>query len=446
MEAATGGVLAALVLVLVYPNLFTRPLLLVSSAEQSSSFRDSEGADPFYIPFYLVAQFPLLLQGLAVLGLVASYRLVRHRWRVEPAQAVRLTLVAAQLAALPLVAVARSSELYNGLRQLLFTVPAWAVLVTVGLAHALVWARRHGRVRVRVVGALAAAALVLPVVDQAALFPYQYSYYNVALDSTGADVQSDYWRTSVPELLPDIPTDGQIICGPTRSSRLGATDGSREADGVDDTEMLAGRYSSDSSVDCRIDPLGPLSSRWAADDLPLDDALPHDEFYVVIDRDHGTPANCTRLAQVSRDRHWRTVAMTYVARCRLDPPPLERTVAFTRLPGENMDPPLWAYAPSGWTGYDSTEAIDAAYDEASLTFALPAACADGCWLELDADAPDDLSATVNDLPAGASVVSGRVIVRLPDGIDDAWVTFTRTTGAPLGLRVRSIRMVPPGTV
>ena len=125
--------------------------------------------------------------------------------------------------------------------------------------------------------------------------------------------------------------------------------------------MLAGRYSSDSSVDCRIDPLGPLASRWAADDLPLDDALPHDEFYVVIDRDHGTPANCTRLAQVSRDRHWREVTMSYVARCRLEPPPLDGTVTFTRLPGENMDPPLWAYAPDGWTGYDSTTAIDAAY-------------------------------------------------------------------------------------
>ena len=31
--------------------------------------------------------------------------------------------------------------------------------------------------------------------------------------------------------------------------------------------------------------------------------LPHEEFYVVIDRDHGTPANYTRLAQVSRQRH-----------------------------------------------------------------------------------------------------------------------------------------------
>jgi len=444
-EAVTGTVLSAVILVAVYPSLFSRPQLLVRSVDQSSSFRDSDGAGYFYIPFYLVAQFPLILQGLAVLGLVATFHVVRRQWRAEPAPAVRLALVAAQLSALPIVAIARSSELYNGLRQLLFAVPAWAVLVTVGLAHALAWAGRSTRARSKLVGAVAAVALAVPVVDQAMLFPYQYTYYNVALDVTGADVQSDYWRTSVPELLPDIPTDGQVVCGPTRSSRLGATDGSPEADGVEDTSMLAGRYSSDSSVDCRIDPLGPLSSRWAADDLPRGNALPHDEFYVVIDRDHGTPANCTRLAQVSRERHWREVAMSYVAHCRLDPPPLDGTVRFTRLPGENMDPPLWAYAPDGWTGYDSTSAIDAAYAEASLTFALPAGCSSGCSLVLDADAPSDLAATVDDRPAGLSTAPGRVSVPIPADLDDAWVTFTRTTGEPLGLRVSSIRVVPTGT-
>ncbi len=445
VDAVSGAVLAGLVLAVAYPDLVTRPWLLVRSADQSSSFRESDSSDPFYIPFYLVSQFPLLLQALAVLGVVAAIRVVRRRWRLEPAQAVRLALVAAQLSALPLVGVARGSELYNGLRQVLFVVPAWAVLVTVGLAHALSWAQRRGGIRPMLVGAAAVVALAAPVADQVALFPYQYTYYNLALDLTGADVQSDYWRTSVPELLDRIPTDGQVVCGPTRSSRLGATDGSPSAAGVDDTDMLAGRYSSDSSVDCRIDPLGPLSSRWAADGLPLTDTLPRDEFYVVIDRDHGTPANCTRLAQVSRHRHGREISMSYVAHCRLEPRPLDGTVDFTRLPGENMDPPLWAYAPAGWTGYASTTAIDAAYAEASLTFSLPPRCSAGCSLEVDADAPPDLVVTVNEDPAGLSVAPGRVTVPVPAGVHDAWVTFTRTTGEPLGLRVRSIRVVPTGT-
>jgi len=280
-------------------------------------------------------------------------------------------------------------------------------------------------------------------VDQATLFPYQYSYFNVALDTTGAHVDSDYWRTSVPELLPAIPTDGQIVCGPTRSTRLGAPAGSPEAHGVGEEAMSAGRFSSDSSVDCRTDPLGPLSSAWTADGLPYDDLLPHDEFYVVIDRDHAVPRNCTQLAVVTRHRHWREVAMTYVARCRLEPRPLDDTVTFTHPAGENMAPPLWAYAPEGWVMRESASAIDAAGTAASLTFRAPAACQQAaCSLVLDADASGDITVAVNDEPAPAAVSPGSISVPLPPGVPDAWVTFTSPSGAPLGLRVRSIRVVP----
>ena len=123
--------------------------------------------------------------------------------------------------------------------------------------------------------------------------------------------------------------------------------------------MYAGRYSSDSSVDCRTDPLGPLASRWAADDLPLDDALPHEEFYAVIDRDHACRRNCTRLASVDRTRHLREVSMTYVARCRLDPPVLAQPVAF-RGPPARTCPRQWAYAPEGWVMRETAGALDAA--------------------------------------------------------------------------------------
>ena len=40
----------------------------------------------------------------------------------------------------------------------------------------------------------------------------------------------------------------------------------------------------------------------------------HRIHYVVIDRDHALPSNCTRLASVTRQRHWRVVSMTYLAR------------------------------------------------------------------------------------------------------------------------------------
>ena len=221
-----------------YPNVFLHPGLIVRSVRQSASFRDDDGAGYLYVPFHLVTQFPLLLQGLFAVGLWSAVVVVARSWRLDPAAATRLALVVAQVAALPLVAVAKDSDLYNGLRQLLFASPAWAVLVAVGLAHLLAWARHRGRPEL--VGGLAAVALLAPMVDQATLFPYQYSYFNVAFDATGAHADSDYWRTSVPELLPAIPTDGQVVCGPTRSTRLGAPAGSAEAHGVGEDRDAGG--------------------------------------------------------------------------------------------------------------------------------------------------------------------------------------------------------------
>jgi len=331
------------------------------------------------------------------------------------------------------------------LRQLLFAAPVWAVLTTLGMAKALASAREHGRIRVA--GGLAVLALVAPTVDQAVLFPYQYTYFNAALDATGVHVPSDYWRTSVPELLADIPTDGQIVCGPTRSTRLGALAGTREAEGADESAMLAGRYSSDSSVDCRTDPLGPLSSPWSARQLPRGDALPGGDFYVLIDRDHAVPANCSRVSEVGRDRHGRGITMTYIARCHLDAPALGTTpVEFMRTADEPaMIPGLWAYAPTGWVTRQSMTAIDADHQSASLTFATPAECSRRtCELVLEADAPADLAATVNGTPSPVTT-DGDVTVRLSAGTSDTWVTFTRTSGQDLGLRVHSIRIHPAAT-
>jgi hypothetical protein len=440
-EAAVGSVLGYGALALIYPNAFLHPGGLLRSAEQSGSFRGGRDAAYGYVPFYMIAQVPLLLQICFAVGLVASIRFVLRRWRTETSQVTRLTLVGAQVAALPLIAIAGHSDLYNGLRQLLFASPAWAVLATIGLARLLAWGREHGRPRV--IAGLALVALVAPMVDQGMLFPYQYTYYNAALDATGESMPSDYWRVSVPELLPHIPTDAQVVCGPTRSAPITTTG---EVASVPEKDKLAGRYSSDSSVDCRTDPLGPLASAWTAEELPQDDTLPRDQFYAVIDRDHPLPANCNRLVQVTRNRHGREIPMTYLARCHLDAPVLESDpVAFVQTADEpNMTADLWAYAPRGWLMRTSWTAIDAADRVASLTFRAPSVCAhQACSLVLDGDAPEDLTATVNDSGTGVRATRGSVAVLLPPGTTTSWVTFSRNSGEPLHLRVRSIRIALP---
>src|SRR5204862_333443 len=80
--------------------------------------------------------------------------------------------------------VLAQAHLYR-LRQLLFAVPAEAVLATLGIASASAWAATRGPATRICVGVVGAAALVLPTMVQARLFPYQYSYTNVAAELAG---------------------------------------------------------------------------------------------------------------------------------------------------------------------------------------------------------------------------------------------------------------------
>lgn len=440
-ESLTGLGLAAGVLLMLYPNLFAHPQRLVGSAEQSASFRDRRDAVVGYVPFFVAAQTPLILLGFSLFGLgVAAVALGRHQ-RTDRARVTVLALVLAQLLALPLISTLMVSDLYNALRQLLFTTPAWAVIATYGMAYAC--ARVTRRRRTGLVAATIVVGLALPTAAQAAQFPYQYTSYNAGLDLTGIHVPSDYWRASVPELLDAIPTDGPVVCSPTRSG----PDGIAGADGVDRAAPLsANRFTLDSSVDCRVDPIGPLAPLWAAAGRGTEDALAHDEFYAVIDRDHELPDNCSLVAEVTRQRNLRTVRMTYLARCRLAPPTLsDRPVRFVRDPAEPvMDPALWAFAPLGWVQRNSWTAIDAPGTSAALSFDVTGTCPDnGCRLILDADAPADLIVTVDDVPTGATAGPDGLEIQLPTGATATWVGFTRTSGAPLDLRVRGMRLDAP---
>lgn len=447
LEAGLGLAISAGVLVAVYPNVFGRPLSLLSSAEQSASFRGGTQANPGYVPFHVVAQEPLLLLAFFVIGVIAVQRVVRNRWRSEVDEVTRITLVVVQLTALPMLAILRQSDLYNALRQLLFATPAWAVVVTLGIASALTWGAERGRPRL--VAGAAGLALVTPLVAQAQLFPYQYAYYNSALDlvagTTGVHVPSDYWRVSAPELLDRIPTDAPVVCGPTRSDQL---DVLVPLPTGDPSEPTAGRFSSDSSLDCRTDPLGPLAPLWREAGLPVSTSRPHEEYYALLDRDHPVPDNCTRLAGVERERHARTITMTYVARCALAAPDLGSTPVDLSHPlGEQLDPVRWSYAPLGWVTRSGPSTIEATGTSASLTFTLREPCPRGCDLLLDASgAPEDLAASVNDRSVPSLRTSdGTVAVPIPPGATTAWVTFHRTSGDPLDLRLSSLRLAEPGT-
>ncbi|KQW53393.1 hypothetical protein ASC77_03675 [Nocardioides sp. Root1257] len=354
-----GAALAVAVgiVALVYPAPFATPVdALFGSVLESSRFGD-RSVSRWYIPVFLLAEVPTLLLLLGGLGTVV---VVRRLWRGRQTGDTRravLALVLLQAFTLPVLSIVRGSNLYNGLRQLLFAYPALAVLATVGAAVLLGAVTGERRTWLRVsVPLLVGAAVVVPVVVQAQVFPYNYTVRTVPamlLAPTVAEhwsdfeLPTDYWRTSVRELAPEVPQGGWVTCQPN---------------GAGDDFM---RWSNDGHEDCTTDPIGPLA--------PYDDlrsgtwAAPETEFLAVMSGVDRIGANCTRFADVTRRMWWRTMTMSYAATCDL---------VTTGYPAGGLtftsDGNGGSALLGGWSGGHVEPGVGLSRESAEIGFTLPA--------------------------------------------------------------------------
>ena len=169
-----------------------------------------------YLPTLLSLQFtePLVLCIYVGLGLLA-WRVLRSRLRTD------LLLYIGLGFAFPLLAlILLNSPLYNNFRQVLFLIPAMAMLGASTLEPVFskmpqVWMRL-----------LLIAVLALPgVYSNIKLYPYQYVYYNSLVGGPAGAVnryELDYWRISLREMaleLNEVARPGAIIVV-TRSAGL----------------------------------------------------------------------------------------------------------------------------------------------------------------------------------------------------------------------------------
>ncbi|GAA4694643.1 hypothetical protein [Nocardioides nanhaiensis] len=318
IAAVLGSLCVAYLLLLVsYPSAFATPLqALVGGALESSRF-DGRSGDWWYLPLFTLVEVPTLVLVAALAGAVVGVRLAwrswRHSRRWDPREVV-LALVLAQAFVLPVLAVVRQSNIYTGVRQMLFAAPAVAVLATVGVAALLAsrasWRRRP--VLRAVVPVAVVVGLVGPLVVQLQLFPYSYAYSTVLASAasptverlTGYGVQTDYWRTSVRELAPEVPADGWVTCSPTM-----------------DEQGRWYRWSRDTHDDCAGEVVSPLSAyaerrdgddSWAAGWQPTPT-----RFLAVQTGSDAAGSNCTKHSTVRRWLYWREVEMGFVATCDL---------------------------------------------------------------------------------------------------------------------------------
>jgi hypothetical protein len=303
------------VLLAVYPRIFAHPLtLLWTSATSSAGYehlRTPNGRG--YLPRHLVQDWPIILVALFLAGTVFAIVRTISLMRNRSADATGLLLIGSQAFTLPVLAVAYGSAFYQGLRQVLFAVPAQAILATIGLAT-LVTAAHSVRTR-HAFAAVAGVGLILPTAVQASLFPYQYSYVNVATEAAGVPVDRDPLGTSYRELLPAVSDQIKIVC-PQFESSLARTIG-----------------------DCRLRPRGQFSTYWKATGKPAWDDPKEREYYAILRGSWPIRPHCTTVREVTRWENVHRVVINRLVKCEPPNKPKDRVEKRSVNPWDE-----------GWTG------------------------------------------------------------------------------------------------
>lgn len=289
--AVVGAALATSYLIVwaAYPRVFGHPVrMLVESVSASADYGDFSDNGRGFLLVHTLTDWPLLLLGLAAAGTVAAVRQSVVLLRQRSVAAAGLLLVGSQAFTLPILILIKGSPLYQGLRQVLFTVPAYAVLMAIGLAAVLgVAGHRWAR---GLAGAVAVLGLVLPVGTQAAMFPFQYAYVNVAAEVAQVPADNDPLATSYRSVAPHLPDSLKVVC--PRSTELA-------------------RRERQAFADCRTDPRrSTLSPYWhrRTEDRPMST-----EYYAILRGKDSirVPAHCRTVHETTR---WRNLGPTVINR------------------------------------------------------------------------------------------------------------------------------------
>ena len=305
-----GLVVAYLCLLLVYPAPFSQPLLvLTKSLGESSTFAQEGQERPLsmipglaaYVPRWLTLQLPilqllLLLLAIVLAGVIA-WRAITGRVPIARWRAVALLLVALQMTVIPVATALLRSTVYDAIRHFLFILPPIAVFGALALRRLATWVEGRGSlVARRILWPATGVLLVLPLLDEIALFPYGYTYLNEAatLRPLNGEVPTDYWRLSLRELMPAVPSADYTSCQFRQSA----------------DELPTGEY-------WQCEYYGSVNPYWGDRGAALTGVRP-DEF-LFVESNRGLPyppRNCTILDSVTRRLHFQDLTMSYVAVCR----------------------------------------------------------------------------------------------------------------------------------
>jgi hypothetical protein len=351
---AIAAASAYLVLLIAYPAYFSRPgewVLgsVLDSTDYVAGPNGDGGGSWTYLPSRVIALMPTILLLVGVLGCLTT---LKRPWTKLTPSALGWLLVTSQALLLPGLAVVGQSLLYDGLRQVLFATPAVALLLTLGWRSFVTDLGRDQPVMRRALPLVWSAALLVPVVVQVQLFPYNYAYTAGFATSLG---ENDYWRVSYRELLPQVPRGDFVVCYPQLSG-VGVT-----------MRYLppSGRPLAENSSDCRTHPSSTLTpfGLAASDD---DRFVVEESFIALFNRGQQLGSNCRELGSVERRPYLQHAVMSQVARCDLVLEPYPEEGAELGSDGSGAQ-----FLLGGWTSHPQQPGIQLVEPFGSLGFELP---------------------------------------------------------------------------
>jgi hypothetical protein len=170
----------------------------------------------WYVPAWLLAQLPVLTTvALLLAGGCAVAAVIGATWSLGRPAILRLVPLAVQGLLLPAGIVVAGSVIYDGLRHVLFMIPALVGLVSIGIATL----ERHGSERPgseqwagRAIAASIAALLVVAAGGWANVrwFPYSYAFINpiAGRDADRQNWELDFWGVTAIEGVERMEAEG----------------------------------------------------------------------------------------------------------------------------------------------------------------------------------------------------------------------------------------------
>lgn len=280
-----------------YPKVFAHPGVAMQESFSASANYNDGLRDRTWLIDRVGVYVPTLIGLLALVGLVVvAIRVWSQKGTADPGWA-RWTLVCAQLLTFPIAAMVFSTPLDDDLRQLLFCLPPLALMAAAGLkfCHGRF---THGTWRPRVAVTLAGAAVVIPVIDSATLFPYNYLYSTPVADLGEDDplTHRDNWLAGARYLAPAITSGEQLTCWPTV---------------VDNKAMPVSGVVAGDLDDCRTSPSSPITVFLRHDQLTSTVG----SSFLAISPNRDVPDNCSTIATINRRTRLQTVTTLSLWRC-----------------------------------------------------------------------------------------------------------------------------------